>query len=174
MKLWSFQPRDVGEALRRGERFICDPELSTHYASYEEFRRAYDWLIVEMGQKISRPEGVELPVWAWARNHGKIQRPDRRRMLFNRYAQSDVILELEVPDRLAILSDFDDWHCVLNGVPIRSDEEWEHDPDREFTEEEIRKSWKQVLTVENKEFVQACLWTIEPEWLIRVHSLRSR
>ena len=174
MRLWSFQPKEIADELCSGARFICDPELSAHYGPYEEFRRAYDWLMVEMEERIPRPAGVELPVWAWARNHGEIRKPDRRRMLFSHYAKSDVILELDVPDELVVLSDFDDWHAILNGVPIMSEEEWISSWDREFSEEEIRESWKKVLSVEHKEFVQACLWTIEPEWLVQVHTLRSR
>lgn len=174
MRLWSFQPEKVADELLSGHRFICDPRQSSYYDPYEEFRRAYDWIGAQVEERVPRPDGVELPVWAWALNYGLAQRPDRRRMLFRNFARTDVILELEVPDELVILSDFDDWHCVLNDIPIRTDAEWEHDADREFTVDETRRSWQRIFSVEGREFVQACLWTIEPEWLIQAHSLRSR
>lgn len=169
MRLWSLQPREVAERLLAGERFVCDPVLAECYNLDDNFRQAYGWLIGEMEQTIPRPDSVELPVWAWYRNYGEQRKPDRRRMLYNRYPREDAILELEVPDGLVLLSDFDSWHAVLNRFPILTEEEWEADPDREFSPEELAVNWRRVFDCGSKSFVQACLWTIEPEQLLKVH-----
>lgn len=174
MRLWTLQPSAIADQVESGERFSCDPTIAECYNLDEQFRASYHWLVAEMSPLIPRPEGVELPIWAWAKNYGLNQKPDRRRLLFSNYSKDDAILELEVPDGLVLLSDFDEWHSVLNNCPIQSDEEWELEPDREFSEAEKLESWKQVFAVESKDFVQACFWTIEPEYLVKVHRLRSR
>lgn len=174
MRLWTLQPSAIADRVESGERFVCDPALAECYNLDDQFRASYHWLIGEMTPTIPQPDGVELPIWAWAKNYGISQKPDRRRMLFNSYSKDDAILELEVPDGLVLLSDYDDWHFVLNNCPIQSDEEWEIDPDREFSEAEKFESWKQVFSTESKGFVQACFWFIEPEYLVKVHRLRTR
>lgn len=172
MRLWSFQPAEVAEQLLAGESFHCDPALSELYSMDDALiREAYDWLAAEMEHSVARPDSVELPVWAWFRNHGEERKPDRRRYFFKGHPRSDPILELEVPDELVVLTDFDDWHSVLNGSPILAEEEWEQDEYRSFTADELLESWQQVFSVEAKDFVQATLWTIEPQWLVRIHWL---
>lgn len=173
MKLWSLQPLEVAEKLLQGEPYICKPELSDFNDDFG-FTRAYDWLFTHMETSIPKPENVTWPAWAWAKHYGGGGKPDRRRQMFSNYQERDVILELEVPDSEVLLSDFDDWHAVLNNCEIITDEEYYADEDRVYTPEEKSATWQQIFDVETKEFVQACLWQIKPEYLVRIHKIRKK
>ncbi len=178
MKLWTLQPHSVAEKLKAGEPYVCDPLISS-FSNDDDFIKSYDWLVSEMAKVIPQPEHVRWPAWAWHTNYGVQTKPDRRRGMFNNYDELDSILELEVPDELVLLSDFDDWHCVLNNCAIMSDEEYEAWPEKDewdcavYTDEFKLDSWKKVFR-SNTEFVQACIWTIEPEYLVKVHPLRKK
>lgn len=134
-----------------------------------------------MVRKTPRPENILLPVWAWYKNYGLQQKPDRRRSMFRNYESYDAIMELEVPDELVILSDFDDWHCILNNFPIFTKEEesenydWPNGYDEWglpiYDDEFKLASWERVFRTDG-DFVQACFWAIEPEYLVKIHKLR--
>ncbi len=170
MRLWSFQPVEVADELLAGKAFRCDPELAECYNLDDEFRNAYHWLMGEMDARMERPEGVELPVWAWQRSYGREAKPDLRRMAFNSAEHREsALLELEVPDALVLLSGFVSWHSVINNFPERSDSEWAKDPDRVFSEEEKIASWQGIFeTAKTEDFVQAAFWEILPDYLFRV------
>jgi len=175
MKLWSLQPKEIAEGLLRGEAYVCKPELS---GLYEEdcFKFAYGWLVEAMQKTIPKPEHVTIPAWAWHTHNGVNTKPDRRTYMFRRsyYADDEVILELEVPDSEVLLTDFDLWHSVLNNIEIISDEEYYADEDRVYTAEEKAATWQQIFEVKDVEFVQACLWEIKPEHVVRIHKPRRK
>lgn len=173
MKLWTLQPYDAVETLTAGEAYQCIPELATFYDD-SAFVASYDWLSAHMSKSISNPNNIRWPIWAWARNYGEAVKPDRRRSMFNNYDSEDVILELAVPDELVLLSDFDDWHYVLNGCEFISDADFYADEERVYTQEEKEATWLKIFNVDSKPFVQACIWEIRPEYLIKVHRLRKR
>lgn len=185
MKLWTLQPVEIAEQVAAGERFIADPKLAICYNLDEVFTDAYHWLIPFMEESIPKPADVAIPIWAWHTNYGLQQRPDRRRSMFNGYPAEDVILELEVPDELVFLTDYDDWHCVLNNFPIFSKEEDEKveagnwpggydDWETPLYDEAFKlESWRRVAHSRG-DFTQACFWTIEPEYFVRIHRLRRK
>lgn len=175
MKLWSFQPNAVIEKLLAGEEHICEPALSWYYNDEDMgFKNAYDWLCVEMAKSIPKPAAVKLPIWAWATHHGGQAKPDRRTLLFNRYPKDESILELEVPDDEVLLSDWDDWHSILNNWEIRTPKEWEEDEDREYTEAEKLATWPRVFDVGTKDYVQACFWKLKPAYVVKAHRVRKK
>lgn len=173
MKLWSLQPHIVTELLLNGDSYICDPKLSDFYAD-PAFQEAYGWLFSEMAISIPKPDNVKHPAWAWFKNYGENQKPDRRRYMFNNYDKLDSILELEVPANEVFLSDFEDWHAVLNNCEIITDEEYYADEARVYSRTEKIATWRQIFDVESKDFVQACLWQIKPEYLVKAHRIRKK
>lgn len=94
--------------------------------------------------------------------------------MFNNYSKDDVILELEIPDSEVLLSDYDDWHFVLNNWELITEEEFEADEDKEYSQEEIEATWPRVFSIETKRYVQACIWEIRPEHVVKVHRLRKK
>jgi hypothetical protein len=182
MRLWTLQPVEVAAQVLRGERFVSDPLLAENYQD-DLFQAPYHWLMECMEETIHRPADAAIPIWAWHTNYGLQQKPDRRRGLYRGYAKTSfVTLELEVPDELVLLSDFDDWHCVLNNFPVFTAEEedeataWPHGRDEWgiplYDEQFKLESWRRIFRSDGS-YVQACFWAIEPSYLVKVHPSRS-
>lgn len=85
--------------------------LEAHASRAEaDFARAYGWMLEQMNLRLATPTR-STPVWLWART-------SRRGLWANVRAPSDhgeVLLQVAVPRRDVLLSDFDGWHNVLNG-----------------------------------------------------------
>ena len=79
-------------------------------------RRPYAWMARQMSERIGfRPAGQALPLWAWFQwNGATCRRPDLRSCGYLPPGNWGVRIEFEISDRLALLSDFDLWHYVLN------------------------------------------------------------
>jgi hypothetical protein len=84
--------------LRASARFV-DPYM----------RPAYRWMARELTHRVGPPpRGVRLPLWAW------VKRPDLRSGAHLPRGSRGVLLELELPRRAVLLSDFERFHAVLN------------------------------------------------------------
>lgn len=81
----------------------------------DSFIPAYDWLAAEMKKRIGEPpSGVAYPLWAWYQWEGNRKRRDLRCSGYAERGTPLVQLTIEIPDDAVVLSDFDDWHYVLN------------------------------------------------------------
>lgn len=178
MRLWTFQPPTVLEDLRNGCSFCCNPLLSEQIQDFPDFRRSYDWMVKSMEARLTasqRPAGVSYPVWAWYVSYDAHRRPDRRFRMFNNCREQSLI-EIEVSEDRVLLSDFDDWHCVLNNFPILPESFYENEESNgrgpydlvdAMTREEVETTWESIFDVQGKAFIQACLWEIRPEDIVR-------
>ena len=123
MKLWTMQTRDVWERLQRTGVYRCDTALCWMAA---DFPHAYTWLSREMTERVgSPPQGVIYPVWAWYMQNGKHKKPDLRseRWDYGAGGEDYCCIELEIAPERVLLSDFDEWHIVLNNGLISNTEE---------------------------------------------------
>jgi len=104
MRLWTIQDQPAYARLTtKGELYGDWRRVDSQC-----FKPAYKWLCTQMETR-----GIALkgrpPVWAW--NH----KPDMRISAHQyRGPHGVVLLELEVPNDLVLLSNYDAWHCVLN------------------------------------------------------------
>ena len=109
MRLWTIQPESVCRLVENGGVYRCNIEQST-FASDPQTRAAYRWMAGQMKKRIGpAPEGVQYPVWCF------VKRPDLRTERWQwgpkgRYG----LMEIEVPDARVLVSEFDEWHAVLN------------------------------------------------------------
>ena len=123
MILWTSQEEAVYNKLLKTGVYRCDLNLSPT----KDCRKQYDWLVRQMKQRIGPPpEQVTYPVWALYQQDGKHRKPDLRR---ERWAvgcngERFACLEIEIPDRDVLLSDFDAW-CMLLSDFLISDTEQE-------------------------------------------------
>jgi hypothetical protein len=70
---------------------------------------AYRWMARELARRVGPPpRGVRLPLWAW------VERPDLRSGAHLPRGSRGVLLELELPRRAVLLSNFERFHAVLN------------------------------------------------------------
>lgn len=91
---------------------------------WDEFQEAYDWMLRQMDQRgLPGPAGSML--WLWASITPRQLRDDARR------ARDHILLTVRVPRERALISDFSDWHAVLNRFlhvalrPGENHEAWE-------------------------------------------------
>ena len=123
MILWTSQEEAVYNELLKTGVYRCDLNLSP----MKDCRKQYDWLVRQMKQRIGPPpEQVTYPVWALYQQDGKHRKPDLRR---ERWAvgcngERFACIEIEIPDREVLLSDFDAW-CMLLSDFLISDTEQE-------------------------------------------------
>lgn len=158
--------------MQEGEPYVCNPDLSD-FRDDRGFQAAYNWLFATMALKIPKPEGVLHPAWAWYKNYDGFTKPDRRKSLFRGYDKLDVTLELEVPEEKVLLTDFDDWHYVISNWAIISEEDFLTDEDKVYTQDEKFATWEKIFAVEEKGFIQACIWQILPEYIVKIHKTRG-
>lgn len=189
IRLFSFQPVEVIDTIEETGVFHCNIELSSLYEEEEkglvpEFETAYQFIIDKMNSLgIDKPDNVDYPIWAWYKQYDKNTKPDLRKMMNNDYDSSYVIIELLIDRDSVVLSDFSDYHFILNKGMVLSNEEWldyekkyEKDyPDYEwltfFTEDERKDSWHKIFNIEDIDFVQACFWEIKKEDIVKVHKI---
>ena len=123
MILWTIQPEAVYEEILSTGVYHCDFSKS----SLSEWERQYDWLVEQMKKRIGPPpNGVSYPVWAWHTWEGVRKKPDLRRERWGNGWKGErfVCLEIDVPDKDVLLSDFDSWSIILlNGLLADTEEE---------------------------------------------------
>lgn len=152
MRLWTIQPAAVYQQIQDMGLFRCNPDRCWWMEPDEDpvfeksmlrmFGDSYDWLVRQMEKRIGpRPDGVRYPVWAWYQFAWK-KKPDLRKERWSNGSpgEKQACIFLDVPDDLVLLSDFGNWHHVLNGWPILDTEE----------ESERYDAWEESVTEAEK------------------------
>ena len=189
MKLWTIQPRSVYELIQDTGVYRCEAEKSSFLdeedPSSRPFYAAYTWMVSQMEKHIGmRPYGVTYPVWAWYRYEG-MERPDIRkeRWINGSPGQEFACILLEIPDNEVLLSDFGEWHHVLNRWPvtnteaesIRADEYLERLPWGK-QQKCLEKNWEKIFDTRQKDNgwvrrgydIQATFWELRKEYITGV------
>ena len=192
MRLWAVQGSDAFFILNRDGVLHCSSPLSAIDLDEGEngaFNRAYAWMAGQMEKRMTvpRPEKALYPLWAWAQvgSYKKEYHPGSGDYVHGR----SVLLELDVPEEELLLSDFDIWHCVLNGTSAYTDMQMEKRLDRYLLEngpkeleempQELREyvvsSWERVFDLDRRDrffskmkrnrYIQATMWQIRSEWV---------
>ena len=82
-----------------------------------------------------------------------------------------VLLTIDIPDNMVLLSDFDMWHVVLNDgyLPL-----YDKDDSEEPSEDEKLKSWENVFYIDVvtdcwyvPKTTQATFWELKKEWVLK-------
>ncbi|MBO4290777.1 MAG: DUF3841 domain-containing protein [Lachnospiraceae bacterium] len=186
MILWSFQPVEIWDLLQKQGLYRCDPAQID-----PDFVDAYNWLVKKMKEKIGLPpEGVEYPIWAWYIQNWKHAKPDLRgeRWHYGNGGELYACIEIEIPDKDVLLSDFDNWHCVLNRFLISETEEEDEQQDAFFEtlpESEkksfMEKNWERIFDIRpldngwtsRGKWVQAVFWELKKEQIRKVRFFKT-
>ena len=169
MILWTCQEETVYQQLLKTGVYRCDFNLS----QMQECREQYDWLVRQMKQRIGPPPNeVTYPVWAFYQQDGKHRKPDLRR---ERWAcgcngARFACLEIEIPDREVLLSDFDYWCIILNNG-LLSDTEQE-DRCLEAQYDALSPSEKRRMKERNWERVFN-LSPLDNEWMRKGYDIQA-
>lgn len=162
MKLYTAISTDAYQVLCALGQLRAPLRVTLAHTEPDPFRRAYDWLAEQMVQRgLIRPDPGFYPLWAWP-DYDKLcssyLRPDGPVTVLS----DQVYLEIDVPDSLVLLSDYELWHLVLNGSRATEKEKalW---PRLMFD-----LKWRDPY-YRTKDFtVQATFWTLGIECVSRV------
>ena len=116
MRLWTIQGIEIYEQLLRDGVVYCTKPA---WGDDENFVKAYQWMADEMRLRIGEPpiKDVKYPMWAWYQyNSAKSKMPPRSYLDIQEGVSA--YMEIEIPDDEVLLSDFSNWHNVLNQYPL--------------------------------------------------------
>lgn len=188
MRLWTIQPIKVLNEIKEKGRFICDINKSSMiYCKYgldKQTKFAYDWMCKKMVEKgISQPKNVDYPIWAWYTYNWKNKKPDLRCSGLGKPGEKSVCIELEIPDKDVLLSDFNHWHYVLNNSymnPGTTEEvadiyDYLYGKVADNREKKLLKedSWEKIFEITpfdniyicTGRYVQATFWELKSEYI---------
>lgn len=208
MRLYCIQERGVYDTLAAGLPYIARPRQDVqHWLNDPEGWHspeqpnmtlfAYDWLCEQMVLRgLPRPVQDAYPVWAYRQWGGrKMPRPDLRFACMKHWADGGrhVLMDLEVPEKDVLLSDYDAWHACLNYwylARARESSAFERKcktqgasyyrskplPQAQL-HEELVGSWQRIFDVEQAskvlgckkadQTIQATFWRLEPGHVVR-------
>ncbi|MBY7114874.1 DUF3841 domain-containing protein [Bacillus sp. 17RED48] len=107
---------------------------------WPEFIEPYKWMVQQMNLRVKNYTQEGYPIWLWA------NRPDLRRCGHLGKGERGVLLKIEIDDERVLLSDFEAWHFVLNGVYCNI--EAEDDNNLDLSPESIQKSWEKIFDLD--------------------------
>jgi len=137
IRLWTIQPPHIWNALQEQGWLLVDPNHSEFADHRDDFPDAYEWMRVQMAQRIPGYAGY-YPWWAYQhfldlRFYRWHTAPHGQRLMR---------LELAVPEKQVILSAYGAWHSVLGGEYLPEAVAWED------AEQELN-AWQEARTHQN-------------------------
>lgn len=176
MRIWTTQTVSFWNKLQEQGVIHCDTSKSWGSNDYKE---AYDWMVGQMINRIGpAPEGVDYPIWGWQQvgcskkeYHGSVADCSGDDDEF-------VFITADIPDELVLLSDFCDWHCVLNHchTDFQCSEKEAND------EAGIIKSWDTIFDLNRRgryikhrrnRTIQATFWELRLEWVTATSRIKG-
>jgi len=169
MRIWTTQTLSFWNLLQEQGTVHCDSDRAT---ADEFFKNAYDWMASEMAARIGPPPraGIAYPIWGWQQVgcYKKELHPG-----YNDCGGDEdefVFITADIPADQMLLSDFDMWNLVLNGIRIPTGRR-----DRKEDEESVRKSWELIFDLDRpvrgypsrrNRRIQATFWELRKEWIV--------
>lgn len=184
MRLYHFCNQSAYEALQRRGYLIGDGRRADRHLR-DSNSRPYHWMAEQMRKRLPpKPARAgAFPVWAWHTHDGKPV-ADLRKRGFGLKGERTVRLALEVPSDLVLLSDEEDWYCVLNGWFVTATEAesdlWDERekiwPQEQF-QAAMRESWEKIFDLNRPQdpnwgrpgpprYVQACFWLLAASMVV--------
>lgn len=148
VRVWTAQHRDALSAARQTGWLSGNHEFS--FGRYTDARgptddpehpSPYDWMRQQMAELMPSFSG-DYPVWGW------LKRPSTRPSIWGQGAgQATVLVSALVPRRRILLSDFDDWHAVLNDWYLSRTEAEDNEVEAAggATPAQRRESWLRIF-----------------------------
>ncbi len=146
MKIWTFQSTEVYQKLLEQDIYYCNIDKSELCQEFKSFKTAYNWMRTQMYKRLSGINTNTWPIWCWYKWNNKHKKPDLRYAEFKYREADEYLIELEVPDDQVLLSDFDNWHFVLNGID--------------------NEDWQEIFNVDESVYIQACIPEIKSSWIL--------
>jgi hypothetical protein len=165
--------------LKADDKIIC----------CDDFIDSYAWMEKKMKELLPASDiDCKHPIWAWYKHCGK-RVPDLRKSGHISKGEIGYRIKFEIENNKILLTDFSDWHLVLN----RSEEdrlleatvlEIEENDDLETYRKEgfnidngrLIYNWSNIILTEDscKQDIQATLWYVKLEQVISVKKFKAR
>lgn len=185
MRLWTRQHVSVWEEIKKEHRYFAKKEhiqLKNDTIS-DYYLELYHWYIKRAEKIVPRENKDQYPIWASTAYENRLH-----------VAEDTYLLELEVPEDQAVITDFDKWGYVVNYwyVPKNKGDEKAHNEELKklgigdesaivmghkgnfypLLRDKILKSWDRIFEIESHERVmtQATLWEIKEAWVMKVEN----
>lgn len=183
MRLWHMMPIEVfNKTIKLNKPYVCDISksdlLNDKTCDTSNFKNAYDWLVAQLNKKITNPNNIAYPVWAWHTYGKKNKKPNLNHIAKNYFTEPMVILEIEINDVDVVLSDEPMWTiaCLNNFPYFESDDEYDNyqaETDKNKQLEFLEKSWHRIFNVSKSKYIQACFWQLKPEYVRKIYRFNS-
>ena len=193
MTLWTIQHIEVLDEINKFGYYVCNPD-KLDFISDEmiSIKNAYNWLVVEMEKRIGKkPNNVIYPIWAWHTRDWKYKKPDLRQCGYGTPGKQYACIELEIPDKQVVLSDFDIWHYVLNDWyfdnsfnKIEWDNKHAYYNSLSFEKKlkERVKSWQEVFNITpyksdwfcRGRYIQATFWVLQSNQIKKIQYFKAK
>ena len=192
MTLWTTQQKEFYDELMQNGFAFCR-QLSD---LGNDMVLAYRWMADQMRKRIGEPPlpEIQYPVGAWYQyGSGKWRKPplsEEALSCGDGPSSVEVMMELDVPDNQALLSDFDLWHIPLNysGYLIHHKRSFLKKAEKLFGYRNLEKfppdvqkmyfkSWEKIFEIRPKhkssytKYIQATLWWVKKEWLVSAEKM---
>lgn len=198
MILWTIQGIEIYEQLQRDGVAYCTIPV---WSDDDKFMKAYRWMADEMRLRIGEPpiKEIRYPMWAWYQyNSAKSKKPPRSYLDIQEGVSA--YMEIEIPDNEVLLSDFCNWHNVLNQCPLtnwkrinKKTDLLEKEAGKSLgfddypveIQKEIEKSWGTIFDLDRRDkevgrthkrnrSIQATFWMLKPENVFSVEFLERK
>jgi hypothetical protein len=157
MKLWTVQAREFVEQLSRGP--ICGAWNRTP----QNWRGYYRWMAMQWNARV-HCERLNVPIWCWHSCNGieySCPTVGTIAMLmgdWNFFAVRMTVLEIDVPQALAVLSSYSRWNDAIDhAIYLRSDS---------IDDAAFADMFDSPLIRHDTDDIQAVIPRIEPSWVV--------
>lgn len=174
IRLYTIQPIEFVSRLKQDGVIFGDKDKISSRLQLEDmenFTASYQYLADKMNEKQGSSYD-NFPIWFWFKFSRKSFRPDMRHCKTYVPRGEDVyLIEADLPLKNVTLTDYNDWHCVLNNWYFAKNEEiyddfdarlekalkakeihrFQFDEYPEEFKEEIRSSWDLIFVNINTE-----------------------
>ena len=198
MRLWTIQGIEIYEQMQREGIAYCTKPIM---GDEPVFVHAYHWMANQMRKRIGEPpiQNIEYPLWAWYQyNSAKSNKPPKS---VNDVPEGvSTYMEIEIPDKDVLLSEFSNWHAVLNECPLsnwkkidKKTDKLDKEAGRRLTfheypiaiQKEIEDSWEAIFDLERRDkdvgrkhksnrSIQATFWALKPENIVSVEFFEKK
>ena len=198
MRLWTIQGIEIYNQMQKDGFAYC---TKPNWSFSAEFMRAYRWMSGQMKRRIGESpiKEIEYPIWAWFQYDSvKKKRPPRSPLVISEGISA--YMEIEVPDKDVLLSNFLNWHSALNGWPLdnwkrigRKTDQLDNVAGKHLgfdeypvdIQHEIEASWEPIFDVNRRDdtvgrthrrnrSIQATFWVLRKEYIRSVEFLERK
>jgi len=135
------------DILKKEGRLFCDEKKAYLPNSYKVIYLAYEFMANKLNNKYSLSnihKNIKFPRWGWQQILGEtdMNKVDDYHFV-NHPEETTYRLSIEIPNEQVLLSDFDVWHCCLNGFPVFSQKQ--SDEMDYFVYNVLKKNYSDIL-----------------------------